>query len=108
MAAPDKRTDAGFQLRYFERFGKIIVRAAIQSGDPAIEAGIGREDDNRDVVAGLSEPLEQRHSVNFRKRQIENDDGIHRYVQEMSRVFAVVCDIDRIIRLLERLAKPRC
>ncbi|ENN84081.1 hypothetical protein RHSP_79045 [Rhizobium freirei PRF 81] len=106
VAAAHGGAYAGFQLGDLEGLGEIIVGAAVEACDAAIEAGIGCQDDDRHLVAALAQALQYRQSVHFRQRQIEDDDGIGRDFQHVLGVLAVIGDVDDILRLTQRLAEP--
>jgi len=104
--APELRPDARFQLAQVERLGKIVVGAAVEAGDTAGNAGIGREDQDRDRSTTGPQPAQYLHAAHARQGQIEDHQGIRLRLQGMIGILAVMDAIDHVVVLAQGLGKP--
>jgi hypothetical protein len=75
-AAAQHRADARFELGRLERFGKIVVRAAVEPLQAVVEFVACAQDDHRCVAIVLAQARQQGHAVDAGQAQVKDDQVV--------------------------------
>jgi len=101
--SPDERAQAGVELADVERFGQVVIGAAVEAGDAGVDAVAGGQHQHRYLRSTGAELLAQLQTVDEWQHHVEDDSVVVGDRDELQNLSAIRRDVHGIGLLAQSL-----